>query len=139
MSILGKSHSAGGALAYIGPVDERDPGAQERLPAREMTGRAACVAALVRSRGWSNSGHFMSFVHPLARAAKVWIASGKDDSEQRVLVVVTTVPLDPAHKGYKKSLIEKLSRAVREHLAESKEAESFVLINRMRDWGLQKS
>lgn len=69
----------------------------------------------------------------------MWTASGKDDSEQRVLVVVTTVPLDPAHKGYKKSLIEKLSRAVREHLAESKEAESFVLINRMRDWGLQKS
>lgn len=69
----------------------------------------------------------------------MWTASGKDDSEQRVLVVVTTVPLDPAHKGYKKSLIEKLSRAVREHLAESKEAKSFVLINRMRDWGLQKS
>ncbi len=69
----------------------------------------------------------------------MWTASGKDDSEQRVLVVVTTVPLDPAHKGYKKSLIEKLSRAVREHLAESKEAESFVLINRMRDWGLPKS
>ena len=69
----------------------------------------------------------------------MWTASGKDDSEQRVLVVVTTVPLDPAHKGYKKSLIEKLSRAVREHLAESKEAELFVLINRMRDWGLPKS
>jgi hypothetical protein len=81
----------------------------------------------------------MSFVHPLARAAKVWTARGKDDSEQRVLVVVTTVPLDPGQKGYKKSLVEKLSRATREHLAESKEAESFVLINRLRDWGLQKS
>jgi hypothetical protein len=81
----------------------------------------------------------MSFVHPLARAAKVWTARGKDDSEQRVLVVVTTVPLDPGHKGYKKSLVEKLSRAAREHLAESKDAESFVLINRLRDWGLHKS
>ena len=63
---------------------------------------------------------------------------GKDDSEQRILVVVTTVPLDPGQKGYKKSLVEKLSRAAREHLAESKEAETFVLINRLRDWNLPK-
>ena len=69
----------------------------------------------------------------------MWTARGKDDSEQRVLVVVTTVPLDPAKKGYKKSLVEKLSRAAREHLAESKDAESFVLINRLRDWSPPKS
>jgi len=80
----------------------------------------------------------MSFVHPLARAAKVWAARGNDDSEQRVLVVVTTVKLDPAQRGYRKSLVEKLSRAARDHLEESKEAESFVLINRLRDWNLPK-
>ena len=80
----------------------------------------------------------MSFVHPLARGAKVWTARDKDDSEQRVLVVVTTVPLDPGQKGYKKALVDKLSRAAREHLAESKEAESFVLISRLRDWNLPK-
>jgi len=76
----------------------------------------------------------MSFVHPLARGAKVWAARGPDDSEQRILVIVTTVPLEAGHKGYKKSLVEKLSRAAREHLAESKEADSFVLISRLRDW-----
>ena len=81
----------------------------------------------------------MSFVHPLARGAKVWTARGKDDSEQRILVVVTTLPLDPGQKGYKKSLVEKLSRAAREHLAESNDAESFVLINRLRDWNSQES
>jgi hypothetical protein len=81
----------------------------------------------------------MSFVHPLARGAKVWTARGKDDSEQRVLVVVTTVKLDPAEKGYKRSLVDKLSRAAREHLAESKDAESFVLINRLRDWNSENS
>ncbi len=69
----------------------------------------------------------------------MWTARGKDDSEQRVLVVVTTVPLEPRQKGYKKSLVEKLSRAAREHLAESKDAESFVLINRLRDWSPEKS
>jgi hypothetical protein len=69
----------------------------------------------------------------------VWTARGKDDSEQRVLVVVTTVKLDPAEKGYKRSLVDKLSRAAREHLAESKDAESFVLINRLRDWNSENS
>jgi hypothetical protein len=81
----------------------------------------------------------MSFAHPLARGAKVWTARGEDDSEQRVLVIVTTIPLDPDHKGYKKSLVEKLSHAAREHLAESKEAQSFMLINRLRDWNLPKA
>ena len=76
----------------------------------------------------------MAFVHPLARGAKLWTARSLDDSEQRVLVIVTTISLDPSHKGYKKSLVEKLSRAAREHLAGSKEAGAFVLINRLRDW-----
>ena len=81
----------------------------------------------------------MAFAHPLARAAKIWMARGADDSEQRVLVIVTTIPLDAGQKGYKKSLVEKLSRAARDHLAGSKEAESFVLINRLRDWGAVKA
>ncbi len=76
----------------------------------------------------------MAFAHPLARAAKVWTANGLDDSEQRILVIVTTIPIDADHKGYKKSLVEKLARAARDYLAESKEAGSFVLINRLRDW-----
>ncbi len=68
----------------------------------------------------------------------MWTAQGHDDGEQRVLVIVTTIPLDPAEKGYKKSLVEKLSRAAREHLAESKDAKSFMLISRLRDWNLPK-
>ncbi len=81
----------------------------------------------------------MAFAHPLARAAKVWTARGADDSEQQILVIVTTIPLDADHKGYKKSLVEKLTRAAREYLAESKDAGSFVLINRLRDWARQKA
>jgi len=81
-------------------------------------------------------GQTMAFVHPLARGAKVWTAKGHDDREQRILVIVTTIPLDPGQRGYKKSLVEKLSRAAREHLADSKDAESFMLINRLRDWNL---
>ena len=69
----------------------------------------------------------MGFAHPLARAAKVWTARGADDSEQRILVIVTTIPLDADRKGYKKSLVEKLTRAARDHLAEARDADSFVL------------
>jgi hypothetical protein len=81
----------------------------------------------------------MSFSHPLARGAKVWVAHGPDDAERRVLVIATTLPLQPDEKGYKKSMIEKLSRAARDHLAGSKEADSFMLINRLRDWRHAKS
>ena len=53
----------------------------------------------------------MAFSHPLARGAKVWTAKAHDGGEQRVLVIVTTIPLEPGDKGYKKSLVERLSRA----------------------------
>jgi hypothetical protein len=76
----------------------------------------------------------MAFSHPLARGAKVWTARANDGSEQRVLVIVTTIPLDPGEKGYKKSLIERLSRAARDYLADSNDAASFMLIHRLRDW-----
>jgi hypothetical protein len=78
----------------------------------------------------------MAFSHPLARAAKVWTAKANDGAEQRVLVIITTIPLEPNDKGYKKSLVERLSRAARDYLAESKDASSYVLANRTRDWKL---
>jgi hypothetical protein len=54
------------------------------------------------------------FIHPLARAARVWHAEGHDGSEQRILVIVTTMELDPKHKCFKKKLVEKLSHAAKE-------------------------
>jgi hypothetical protein len=81
----------------------------------------------------------MTFSHPLARVAKVWTAKANDGSEQRVLVVITTIPLEPHEKGYKKSLVERLSRAANEYLTDSKEASSFVLASRMRDWNASKA
>ncbi len=82
---------------------------------------------------------FMPFSHPLARGAKVWTAKAHDGSEQRVLVIVTTIPLEPNEKGYKKSLVERLSRAAREHLADSSEAGSFMLVHRLREWNAAKA
>jgi hypothetical protein len=81
----------------------------------------------------------MAFSHPLARGAKVWTAKAQDGSEQRVLVIVTTIPLEPDEEGYKKSLIERLSRAAHDYLADSKEAASFLLVSRLRDWKASKA
>ena len=69
------------------------------------------------------------FSHPLARAARVWTARNLDGSEQRVLVIVTTMELDPAGRHYKKKLAEKLSHAASEHLAQSSDASAFVIVN----------
>ncbi len=80
----------------------------------------------------------MAFSHPLARGAKVWTAKAQDGAEQRVLVIVTTIPLEPDDKGYKKSLVERLSRAAHDYLADSNEASSFLLISRLRDWKAAK-
>ena len=76
----------------------------------------------------------MAFSHPLARGAKVWTAKAQDGAEQRVLVIVTTIPLEPDDKGYKKSLVERLSRAAHDYLVDSNEASSFLLVSRLRDW-----
>jgi phenylpyruvate tautomerase PptA (4-oxalocrotonate tautomerase family) len=75
------------------------------------------------------------FSHPLARAARVWRAEGPDGSEQRVLVVVTTLELDPNNNRYKAKLVEKVTRAAKEHLEQSPEAASFVIMNPLRQWG----
>ena len=69
-----------------------------------------------------------AFIHPLARAARVWRAEQPDGSEQRVLVVVTTMELDPKSDRYKEKLVDRLSRAVKEHLARSSEADGFIIM-----------
>jgi hypothetical protein len=74
------------------------------------------------------------FSHPLARAARAWTAQQHDGSEQRVLVIVTTMELDPANKRYNKKLVEKLARAAWEYLAPSSVANAFIIMNPMRQW-----
>jgi len=69
----------------------------------------------------------------------VWTAKNHDGVEQRVLVIVTTIPLEPGEKGYKKSLVERLSRAANDYLADSKDAASFLLMSRLRDWSAGKA
>jgi phenylpyruvate tautomerase PptA (4-oxalocrotonate tautomerase family) len=51
-----------------------------------------------------------------------------------MLVVVTTLELDPNHNQYKAKLVEKLTRAAKEHLEQSSEAASFVIMNPLGRW-----
>jgi hypothetical protein len=53
----------------------------------------------------------MTFSHPLARAAKIWQGTAMDGSKRDVLVVITTLELDPDSKKYKKDKVERLAAA----------------------------
>jgi hypothetical protein len=75
----------------------------------------------------------MTFSHPLARAAEAWPANTKLGKVRNMLVIVTTLALDPKSKSYKKKLVDRLSLAAEEYLAEnSGEASGFILVNRVR-------
>jgi hypothetical protein len=76
----------------------------------------------------------MTFSHPLARSASVFVAKNSDGREYRVLAIVTTLELDSESQNYKRPLVQKLSRAAQDYLVDSDEATAFLLMNRPRDW-----
>ena len=76
----------------------------------------------------------MEFSHPLARGAKVWPLKNRDGAEQHLLVILTTLVLDPKSERYSPKTVDRLSRAAEEFLAESPDLAGFALINRFRDW-----
>ena len=76
-----------------------------------------------------------AFKHPLARDAKVWLTGGSGGTPVRLLVIITTLELDSAHKSYKADKVGRLSDAEREWItSHALEASDFVLISRPRDW-----
>ena len=77
----------------------------------------------------------MSFSHPLAKAAKIWQATGLDGSKRDVLVVITTLELNSDSKKYKKEKVDRLAAAAHEWIStHSIPLDSFVLVNRPKDW-----
>jgi acyl-CoA synthetase (AMP-forming)/AMP-acid ligase II len=76
-----------------------------------------------------------AFTHPLARDAKIWETSGSNGAPSRILVIITTLELEKAHKSYKADKVDRLAGAAKEWLQQHALAASdFVLINRPRDW-----
>lgn len=73
----------------------------------------------------------MKFEHPLARNAKVWQGHLREGGERDLLVVVTTLELDPKAKKYKPDLVGKLRDDVNAFLSEHpNKASGFVLMNK---------
>jgi hypothetical protein len=75
-----------------------------------------------------------SFNHPLARGACLRTAVSLDGAERPMLVVITTLELDQAQRDYKKTYVDRLSRAAEDHLSGFPNVAGFVLVNRLRDW-----
>ena len=76
----------------------------------------------------------MEFSHPLARGARVWPLKHRDGADQHLLVILTTLVLDPKSERYRPKMVERLSRAAQEFIAELPDLAGFSLINRFRDW-----
>ncbi len=76
----------------------------------------------------------MSFAHPLARKAKVWPMTSQDGSVRHVLVIETTLALDPKDDKFKKKLVDRLSNEAMAYLADRFDVNDFILINRPKDW-----
>ncbi|MEK4035489.1 hypothetical protein WOA01_22020 [Methylocystis sp. IM2] len=76
----------------------------------------------------------MEFTHPLARGAKVWTAQLGNGETRRILVIVTNAALDPENKRHNSETIERLTAAAQDYLEDTREADGFLLANRLRDW-----
>lgn len=61
-------------------------------------------------------GAYMKFSHPLARGAKWGRVEKVDNGDAPVLVVLTTLQLDPEHKKHKPEKIARLRQAARDFL-----------------------
>ncbi|MDE3174941.1 MAG: hypothetical protein KGM15_02395 [Pseudomonadota bacterium] len=76
----------------------------------------------------------MVFKHPLARKATLTTAHLRKGVEKKVLLVVTTLELDPQGKGYSAKNVERLHDAARAHLAQAPELAGYVIVDRPKDW-----
>jgi hypothetical protein len=76
----------------------------------------------------------MCFSHPLARKAKVWPMKTREGSDRNVLVIVTSLVLDPQSEKYKKKLVDRLSKEASAYVAGNAGITDFVLINRIKEW-----
>ena len=77
----------------------------------------------------------MTFHHPDARDAKVWLTGGVKGKAKRLLVVVTGLELDVEHKKHDARKIKDLKEAaqawVEDHPAE---ATDYLLMTRPKMW-----
>ena len=74
------------------------------------------------------------FKHPLARRAKVWAAKTRDGADQKLLIVVTTMELDPEKDAYSQKHFDRLAKAAQEFVAETPDVDGYIIASRAKDW-----
>ena len=74
------------------------------------------------------------FKHPLARRATLATARLRDGGEQQLLLIVTTLQLDPKGKGFNARNVARLNEAAKAHLAETPNLFGYSLVERPKDW-----
>ena len=80
------------------------------------------------------------FSHPLARDAKVWRTAGFEGEVRPLLVVITTLELDPNHKKFRAEKVDHLRGAAKQWLgAHPDVANDVLLMNRPKTWAGDKS
>jgi hypothetical protein len=92
--------------------------------------RVGAALSKVTATYWSRH----DVLSPSCPSAKVFVAHGRDGTDQQILVIATTAELDPQSERYKKCLVEKLSAAARDYVARSDRVTAFLLMNPMKDW-----
>ncbi len=75
-----------------------------------------------------------TFKHPLARNATTAKAHRLQGGEETLLVVVTTLELDPKAEGFSAKNVARLRKAAEEFVAEAGDLSGYVIINRAKDW-----
>jgi len=74
------------------------------------------------------------FKHPLARRAKVWAAKTREGAQQNLLIVVTTLELDPEREAFSQKHFDRLAKAAEEFVAATPDLQGYALVNRGKDW-----
>ena len=77
----------------------------------------------------------MTFHHPDARDAKVWLTGGTKGKAKRLLVVITGLELDKDHKKYDPQKTKVLAEAAKAWIeANPGEATDYLLMTRPKMW-----
>ena len=80
-----------------------------------------------------------SFHHPLARDAKIWSSAGLAGQALPILVIITSLELDPQHARFSTKNFERLTASAKEWIeANASEASDYLLMNRPKKWAGDK-
>lgn len=74
------------------------------------------------------------FKHPLARKAKIWATKTREGADQRLLIAVTTLELDPKNEAFSQKHFDRLAKAAEEFVAETPDLAGYAIVNRPKDW-----